>query len=152
LTLTPRLTKLAITLAIAPALAPFLVPAHAPAQSPSTATTITNPVREQLYPFNFGVLVQSGVGVTEDRDGFKFFMAGVRLGKVLSANHGPGLLHGNFEYGGELFPLWQSYTPYMQRQNCVYITGSLGTETSCSAPFTIGGTFTGISLTPIILR
>jgi hypothetical protein len=146
LNLTPRLTNLALALA----LAPILVPAPAPAQSPSTATPIINPVRDGHYPLNFGVLVQSGIGVTEDRSGFKFFMAGVRLGKVLTANIGHGMLRGNFEYGGELFPLWQSYTPTMPRQNCVYIDG--GTETSCSAPFTVGGTFTGISLTPIILR
>jgi hypothetical protein len=117
-----------------------------------TSVRETNPVREEIKPLNIGVLLQSGVGVTEDRGDFKFLMAGVRLGKVLSTNHGSGMLRGNFEYGGELFPLWQSYTPTMQRQNCVYVTGSLGTETSCSAPFTIGGTFTGISLTPIILR
>jgi hypothetical protein len=146
LNLAPRLTKLALALVTAFALIP------APAQSPSTATVITNPIRDRQYPLNFGVLIQSGVGVTEDRSSFKFFMAGVRLGKVLTANIGPGMLRGNFEYGGELFPLWQSYTPTMPRQNCIYITGSLGTETSCSAPFTIGGTFTGISLTPIILR
>ena len=149
LNLAPRLTNLTLTLTLALAIAP--VPA--PAQSPSTATVITNPVRDQSYPFNFGVLVQSGVGVTEDRGGFKFFMAGVRLGKVLTSNVGPGFLRGNFEYGGELFPLWQSYTPTMQRQNCIYIQNTFsGTTTSCSAPFTVGGTFTGISLTPIILR
>lgn len=150
--LTPRLTKLALALAISPALAPFLVPAHATAQSPSTATPIINPVRDGHYPLSFGVLVQSGVGVTEDRSSFKFFMGGVHVGKVLTATAGHGLLRGNFEYGGELFPFWQSYTPTMPRQNCIYITGTFGQQTSCSAPFTVGGTFTGVSLTPIILR
>jgi hypothetical protein len=149
LNVAPRLTKLALILTLAAILAPTLTRA----QSPSPPTAIANPVRDRQYPFNFGVLVQSGVGVTEDRNDFKFFMAGIRAGKVLTATAGPGLLRGNFEYGGEIFPLWQSYTPTMQRQNCIYIQNPLlGTETSCSAPFTVGGAFTGISITPIILR
>jgi len=99
------------------------------------------------------VLVQGGFGVTEDRGGFKFMMAGVHAGKVLTGNVGPGLVRGNFEYGVEVFPLWQSYTPTMLRQNCVYIVGPFEEqEASCSAPFTVGGTFTGVSVTPIVLR
>jgi len=153
LNLAPRLTKLALTLtlALAPAIAPILAPAQAPSAARTAATL--NPIRDQTHPFNFGVLVQSGFGITEDRGSFRFFMAGIRAGKVLTANAGPGLLRGNFEYGVEVFPFWQSYTPTMQRQNCVYIPSTFfGTETSCSAPFTIGGTFTGVSVTPIILR
>jgi hypothetical protein len=41
----------------------------------------------------------------------------------------------------------------MLRQNCVTIAGPGGVQqASCSAPFTVGGTFTGASITPIILR
>ncbi len=146
MTLPSRLTQLALTITLT------LAPTFAPSQTPSAARTAVtlNPIRDQPHPLNFGILLQSGVGVTEDRNDFKFFMLGVRAGKVLTATAGRGLLRGNFEYGMELFPLWQSYTPTMQRQNCIYILG--GTQTSCSAPFTVGGTFTGISITPIILR
>jgi hypothetical protein len=113
----------------------------------------TNPVREEIRPWNFGVLMQGGFGVTEDRGGFKFIWAGVHAGKVLTGNAGPGMLRGNFEYGVEVFPFWQSYTPTMQRQNCVYLTGPFGVQqASCSQVFTVGGTFTGASITPIILR
>jgi hypothetical protein len=116
-------------------------------------TLVTNPVSERAKPFEFGVHAQGGVGVTENRGSYRFFMVGVHAGKVLTATQGPGLWHGNFEYGMELFPLWQSYTPTSQRQNCVYVAEPFGTPlTSCSAPFTIGGTFTGISITPMILR
>jgi len=149
LTLPSRLSKLALTFTLA------LAPTLAPAQTPSAARTAAtlNPIRDQSHPFNIGLLLQSGVGITEDRGSFRFLMAGVRAGKVLTDNFGPGLLHGNFEYGVEVFPFWQSYTPTAQRQNCVYIPNTfLGTETSCSAPFTIGGTFTGVSITPIVLR
>ncbi len=105
---------------------------------------------QEATPWDFGVLAQGGFGVTEDRGSFRFFMAGVHAGKVLTSNAGPGLLRGNFEYAVEVFPLWQSYTPTMQRQNCVPIAGS--SAYNCSAPFTVGGTFTGASITPIILR
>ena len=114
---------------------------------------VTNPVSGQLRPFEFGALVQSGFGLTQERGGFKFFMAGVHAGKVLTPNVGPGVLRGNFEYAVEVFPFWQSYTPTSLRQNCVAITGPFGVQqASCSTPFTIGGTFTGVSVTPAILR
>jgi lipid A 3-O-deacylase len=114
---------------------------------------VTNPVREEVMPFHVGVLLQGGFGVTENRGSFRFFMAGVRAGKVLTPMAGKGLMRGNFEYGVEVFPLWQSYTPTFLRQNCVYVVGAFGAQqSSCSAPFQVGGTFTGISITPAVLR
>ena len=125
----------------------------AAAQSTPTAVAIkTNPVQQDAQPWNFGVLTQGGFGVTESRGGFKFFMVGVRGGKVLTGMSGHGMLRGNFELGAEVFPLWQSYTPTSLRQNCVTVVVFGSTEASCSAPFTIGGTFTGITITPDILR
>jgi lipid A 3-O-deacylase len=118
----------------------------------TAGAAIRNPVQQEVRPWNFGVLGQGGVGVTEDRGSFRFIWAGVHAGKVLTATGGRGLLRGNFEYGVEVFPFWQSYTPTMQRQNCVTVTEPFGQDASCSAPYTIGGTYTGISITPIILR
>jgi hypothetical protein len=105
--------------------------------------------------WDLGGFVQSGFGVTEDRDSFKFLMIGGHAGRILTPNLGSGLLKGNFEYGVELFPLWQSYTPKFQRANCVqiYPPGVLsGTYVSCSPEYTVGGTFTGVSITPAIFR
>ena len=68
---------------------------------------------------------------------------------------GPGLLKGNFEYGVEVFPLWQSYTPKFQRAKCTQIFPPgvpSGTYVSCSAEYTVGGTYTGVSVTPAIFR
>jgi hypothetical protein len=113
-------------------------------------TPPSNPIRSEARSWNFGVLAQTGFGVTEDRGGFKFLMAGARAGKVLTKMHGRGIARGDFEYGVEAFPFWQSYTPTMQRQNCQWVV--VGLTTNCSAPFTIGGTFTGISITPAVLR
>jgi len=123
----------------------------------TSATTLakTNPVQQNTTPWNIGVLTQGGFGVTQGRGNFKFFMAGVHVGKVLTPNVGHGVIRGNFELGVEVFPLWQSYTPTFQRQNCVYVTNPLFPgvqQASCSAPFKVGGTFTGASITPDILR
>ena len=99
-------------------------------------------------PWEYGVFIQGGVGLTEDRDNFRFFMAGVHLGKVLTPALGHGLFRGNFEYAVEVMPFWQSYTPSFQRANCV----AVGTGISCSNYFATGGMYTGASITPIILR
>lgn len=125
-------------------------------RSPSSATRSsgeTNALRQESTPFEWGVLAQGGLGVTENRSSFKFFMAGVHAGKVLTDNMGPGMLRGDFEYAVQVFPIWQSYTPTGLRQNCTVTTGPFGVQqANCSAPFTIGGRFTGASITPIILR
>lgn len=106
-------------------------------------------------PMEYGVLVQGGNALTENESGIHFMMAGVHAGKILTDNFGPGILKGNFEYAMELFPFWQSYTPKFQRANCVQVYPPIniaGTYVSCGAPYTTGGTYTGASLTPIILR
>jgi lipid A 3-O-deacylase len=100
-------------------------------------------------PLEYGLFAQGGVGLTEDRDSFRFMMAGAQAGKVLTQPAGPGILRGTFEYGVQVIPFWQSYTPTFQRNNCVTLTSG---AISCSAPFTAGGTFTGVSVTPILLK
>jgi lipid A 3-O-deacylase len=123
--------------------------AAAPAQAVAAGQTPFSEVRSGL-PFEMGVLVQGGSGLTENRDGFKFLMAGVHAGKVLTPDFGKGFLRGDFEYAVEVFPFWQSYTPTFQRANCV-ATSTLNVI-SCSPLYTTGGTYTGASVTPIILR
>ena len=111
-----------------------------------------SPVQAQANstPWEAGALFQGGKGITDNRDGFQFFMAGVHLGKVLTPQIGKGLFRGNFEYAGELFPYWQSNTPTFQRRSCVATQNPA--IISCSQPYTVGGTFHGVSVTPIILR
>ncbi len=115
--------------------------------------TETNPLRglgpASRLPLEIGGIVQGGVGVTDQRGGFKFLMAGVHAGKVLTGEHGPSKLRGSFEYAAEVFPFWQSYTPKFERSNCNSpFPGAL----FCGANYTSGGTYTGASVTPIILR
>jgi hypothetical protein len=104
-----------------------------------------SPFNSSKRPLELGVLAQGGVGVTEDRNDFKFLMIGGHAGKVLTPNVGPGILHGNFEYAIEIFPFWQSYTPTFERRLCT-------APGACSAPYKTGGTYTGVSITPILLR
>jgi lipid A 3-O-deacylase len=100
-------------------------------------------------PWEFGAFFQGGVGIG-DRSDFSFTSAGVRLGKVITNQHLPGLLRGQFEYAGELMPYWQSFTPAPHFQETTVITDD-GQVTKALLPYN-GGTFTGISITPIILR
>lgn len=122
----------------------------------SSTASASSPVTDASgnAKWDLGAFVQSGFGVTEDRGGFKFLMIGGHAGRILTPNLGKGLLRGNFEYGVELFPLWQSYTPKFLRANCVQIfpPAQPGTYVSCSANYPAGGTFTGVSVTPAIFR
>jgi lipid A 3-O-deacylase len=101
--------------------------------------------------WEYGVLIQGGTGLV-DRSDFKFLLAGVHLGKVLTPELGHGMLKGDFEAAVEVFPFWQSYTPTFQRIKCVpFPAGGVG-AVLCSPPYTVGGTFTGVSVTPAIFR
>ena len=126
--------------------------ATAPAQE-----GLTKPLASD-HPWTFGPIVQGGKGVTDDRSDFKFIMAGVHVGKTLTREFGPGPLRGSFEYAAELFPFWQSYTPKFQKASCfpTAVPGAtqqpVGGGAFCSPYYTVGGTFSGITVTPIILR
>jgi lipid A 3-O-deacylase len=117
------------------------------AQSPDTATPkATNPVAEvrEAKSWEFGPIANWGTGVGERSD-FKFFFAGAQVGKPISRVLHAGILSGQFEFGGNIIPFWQAYTPAPHEQ-----TFSYGGE-----PFTEpvgGGTYTGVSLTPVIFR
>ncbi|HEY4356883.1 MAG TPA: acyloxyacyl hydrolase [Acidobacteriaceae bacterium] len=125
------------------------VSARAQAESPVQSAA-------EHHPWQYGVELQGGNGLTDNRGGFHFLMAGVQGSKVLTPQIGNGLLRGNFAYGVEIFPFWQSYTPHFQRANC-YATQQPGTSlvgpgTYCTPLFTVGGTYTGASITPVIFR
>ena len=127
-----------------------------PAQT-SAAAVPNSPVATvaNSKPWEYGALLQGGVGL-EDRTNFSFLMVGVHVGKVLTTDFGTGALKGNIEYAVEVLPFWQSYTPRFQRISC---SGAVPVETArpsategCSAPYTVGGTYAGSSITPIMVR
>jgi lipid A 3-O-deacylase len=111
-------------------------------------TTDSIPTMLAAKPWEFGPFVNGGFG-TENRSDYKFLWAGVHAGKVLTAPAGPGILRGQFELAAEIIPFWQAYTPKYLRANCYQQPGG---PLSCTPLFPTGGTYTGISITPAILR
>lgn len=102
-------------------------------------------------PWNYGAFFNGGAGVGgRDRSGYNFLSVGARAGKVLTDPVGPGLLRGRFEYSAEVLPWWQANTPRFQR----YFVSATSdpNRVAIAGPFPTGGTYTGVSITPIILR
>jgi lipid A 3-O-deacylase len=50
----------------------------------------------------------SGIGVSS---GTQFFYAGGRLGHIFTGEHLPGILRGNFEWAGDVLPVYLFFTP-----------------------------------------
>jgi lipid A 3-O-deacylase len=110
-----------------------------------------DPVAEvrKARSWEYGPFVNGGMGLG-NRDNFAFLSAGFQLGKPLTPVFHAGILSGQFEFSGNIMPLWQSYTPGPHEE--LYTCGSpTGQPESCYLPVG-GGTFRGVSLTPVILR
>lgn len=98
----------------------------------------------QRMPWDRAVFLDGGLG-TSGETSDHFLNAGVRIGKVLTSATGPGIVKGQFEYAVELIPYWQAFTP---KQTYTLTTGN----PPQIQQVTTGGTYTGLSITPIILR
>lgn len=96
-----------------------------------------------------GPFLNWGTGLG-NRDQYKFLSAGFELGKTLTPVVHAGILSGQFQLAGNIMPLWQSYTPAPHNQLYTCTIGP-GQIIPCILP-TGGGTFYGVSLTPVILR
>lgn len=113
-----------------------------------------NPVAQvrNAQSWEYGPFLNYGNGVA-DRSDYRFFWGGVQLGKVITPVLHAGIFSGQFEYGGNIMPLWQAYTPGPHEQTFYYTGGTCPTGQQCSyiAPEN-GGTFRGVSVTPVIFR
>lgn len=113
------------------------------AQSATASTA--SPAASELTtrPWEYGPFFQGGEGIDSIGDSWDYTLlsAGVRLGKVITDEHLPGLLRGQFEYAGELMPYWEALTPPPHEQ---LVQGKY-------YPYG-GGAYHGVSITPIILR
>lgn len=95
--------------------------------------------------WEFGPFVNLGNGFG-NRDRYHFLALGVQAGKILTpVVHLRGPLSGQLEYGVNLMPFWQAYTPAPYTKT---VTANGKTYVQQYG----GGTFTGLSLTPLILR
>jgi hypothetical protein len=123
--------------------------------SGSTATVATptaeNPVAQvrDARSWEYGPFVNWGTGVG-DRSDFKFLWAGFQLAKPLTPVFHAGVFSGQFEFGGNIMPLWQAYTPAPHTANYHCIEPG-GESVPCVLPVA-GGTYRGVSLTPVIFR
>lgn len=128
----------------------LVIPASALCAQATAPTTVNEPRPATARgAWELGPFVNGGVGVG-DRSNFSFFWAGVHVGKVLSPPAGPGFLRGQFEFAGELIPFWQSYTPAPHDETVTYTTDD-GVTHIDQVPYG-GGTFTGVSIVPVIFR
>lgn len=123
----------------------------ASAQTPQGAANSGNAVEKnpvaqvrQARSWEYGPFAYWGSGIG-DRSDYKFLAAGFQLGKPLTPVLHLGIASGQFELGGNIMPLWQAYTPapHLQEYECG--------DSSCDYPVG-GGTFWGVSMTPVILR
>jgi hypothetical protein len=120
--------------------------APAGADSPDAGDPVAAVRTNQSW--EFGPFANWGTGLG-NRDDFKFFWAGVQGGKILTPVLHAGLLSGQFQFGANIMPLWQAYTPAPHTQSFLY---PCSTGTCYFVAPDGGGTYYGVSLTPVILR
>lgn len=123
--------------------------AQATTKAPAKPSAESTAAATAQGAWELGPFANGGFGVG-DRSSYSFFWAGFHAGKVLTRPAGPGILKGQFELAGEIMPLWQAYTPAAQLTDVTYTTPD-GVVHYGQVPHG-GGTFTGIAMTPVILR
>lgn len=140
------------SLALSLLLAAFWIAGPARVRAQTSDIASDTPAKSALAQrsWEYGPFFQymNGAGARSD---FHFTAAGFRLGKVITPPLLHGFLRGQFEYAGEIMPYWQAFTPAPHTQPQVFkdpITG-LTYEGTIGVG---GGTYTGASVTPIILR
>src|SRR5262249_48460748 len=62
-------------------------------------------------PWDFGVWAGGGFSVPGGTKDTHTINAGLRLGKVLTDDHGGGFVRGNFEWSADLMPLYYIWQP-----------------------------------------
>ena len=120
--------------------------ARAQGTDSNQAKDVGNPVAEarDARSWEYGPFVNWGKGVG-DRSDFNFFFTGAEVGKTLTPVLHAGILSGQFQFAGNVIPFWQAYTPAPHTE--VFTVGGETFE----APIG-GGTYTGVSITPVIFR
>jgi hypothetical protein len=119
--------------------------------TPATAQGADNPVVQvrNARSWAFDHFVNGGTGVG-DRSDYRFLSAGLELTKPVTPVLHAGIFSGQFVYGGNIMPLWQAYTPAPHTATYTCVEPGGGT-TPCVLPVG-GGTYRGVSLTPVIFR
>jgi lipid A 3-O-deacylase len=79
------------------------------------AQTASSPLEGQ--PWDFGIWGGGGLSVPGGTQDTHMFNVGVRVGKVLTGDHGPGFVRGNFEWSADAVPLYYILQPARSAQN-----------------------------------
>jgi lipid A 3-O-deacylase len=79
------------------------------------AQTASNPLDGQ--PWDFGIWGGGGFSVPGGTKDTHMFNVGVRVGKVLTGDHGPGFVRGNFEWSADAVPVYYILQPARSAQN-----------------------------------
>ena len=119
---------------------------------PAAGPAAANPVAQvrNARSWEYGPFVNYGNGVGGDeRSQYRFLSAGFQMAKPLTPVLHAGIFSGQFEYGGNIMPLWQAYTP--APHTAAYLCVVNGISTPCTLSVA-GGTYHGVSLTPVIFR
>jgi lipid A 3-O-deacylase len=110
----------------------------------TSRSTDFQPLAERRW--EMGPFVNLGNGLM-DRSDYHFFAVGFQLSRSMFPVVHAGPLSGRFEFGGNIMPLWQAYTPAPFQVSVpvspIYPNGV--TENG-------GGTFTGLTVTPVVFR
>jgi lipid A 3-O-deacylase len=70
------------------------------------------------YPWDFGFWAGGGFSVPGGTKDTQAINAGVRLGKVLTEDHGGGFVRGNFEWSADLMPVYYVWQPAPAKNAC----------------------------------
>jgi lipid A 3-O-deacylase len=62
-------------------------------------------------PWDLGVWTAGGFSVPGGTKDTQVFDVGVRIGRVLTGDHGPGFMRGNFEWAADLMPVYYVIQP-----------------------------------------
>jgi lipid A 3-O-deacylase len=110
----------------------------------ATAVAQTQAAASAPRKWEMGPFVNYGNGLS-DRTDYHFFAAGFQAGRTMTPMIHAGPLSGHFEYGVNVMPLFQAYTPKAYCEP-TQVAGML--SSACYG----GGTFTGSSVTPVVFR
>jgi hypothetical protein len=142
-----RFVRAALAAAIAASVLPVMAqPAPMAAGSVNSGAADGDYVGEvrDHQAWEYSPFVNGGFGLG-NRDNYHFFSLGLEGGKVMTPVIHAGILSGQFQFAANVMPFWQAYTPPPHEQTFFYPGGYF------TAPEG-GGTFTGASITPVILR
>lgn len=87
----------------------FLLCGLVAAQSPAPAPASSRPLDDT--PWEFGEWLGGGFSVPGGTKDVNTVNLGIRLGKVLTDDHGPGFLRGTFEWAADLVPFYYLRQP-----------------------------------------